>query len=132
MQGKDRTIQLLECCDETLRRDLTRIAGGSLADKTEKEVLSAIKQLAIQHENLMVARVALHNMKQDRDEPIRSFGARVRGQANICDLTVKCTAAGCEANVDYTHITIRDIVLKGLADQDNQQNWTSWATATKT
>ena len=28
--GKDRIIQLLECCDEGLRKDLTRSAGGTL------------------------------------------------------------------------------------------------------
>ena len=32
----------------------------------------------------MVARVALHNMKQGRDEPVRAFGARLRGQASVC------------------------------------------------
>ena len=31
----------------------------------------------------MVARVMLHNMKQDRGEPVRAYGARLRGQANL-------------------------------------------------
>ena len=33
--GKDRVIQLLECCSEPLRKDLTRAAGGTLTNKTE-------------------------------------------------------------------------------------------------
>ena len=49
----------------------------------------------MREENTMVARVTLHNLKLDRDDPICSFGARLRGQASVC----KCT--GCDANVDY-------------------------------
>lgn len=30
--GKDKVIQLLECCDEQLRKDLTRNADGSLTN----------------------------------------------------------------------------------------------------
>ena len=68
MRGPDLIMQLLECCDGQLRRDLTRNAGGTLAYKTEEEVFQVIKRLAVREENAMI--VALHNMKQDRDEPI--------------------------------------------------------------
>ena len=77
--SKDRVVQLLECCDEQLCKDLTRNTGGSLTNKTVVEVMAAIKKLAVREENTMIARVQLHNMKQDRDETIRSFGARLRG-----------------------------------------------------
>ena len=33
--GTDRVILLLGCCDDQLRRDLTRNAGGTLTGKTE-------------------------------------------------------------------------------------------------
>ena len=81
--GKDKVIQLLECCEEPLRKDLIRTAGGSLADKDEATVLTAIKKLAVCEGNTMVARVTLHNMKQDRDETVRSFGAHLCGQAGV-------------------------------------------------
>ena len=80
LEGTDKVIQLLECCDEQLRKDLTRNAGGSLTGMTEDQVLKAMKTLAIREENTMVARVTLHNMRQDRDEPVRAFGARLRGK----------------------------------------------------
>ena len=73
--GRDKVVQLLECCDEQLHKDLTQSAGGSLTGKTEDKVLKAIKKLAVREENTMVARVTLHNMRQDHDEPVRSFGA---------------------------------------------------------
>ena len=48
--GRDRVIQLLECCDEPLRRDLTRSAGGSLTGKPVDDILAAIKTLAVREE----------------------------------------------------------------------------------
>ena len=83
IKGKDKVIQLLECCNDQLRKDLTRSAGGSLTTKTPKDLLAAIKKLAVWCN--MVARVTLQNMRQDRDEPIRNFRAR---QAGVCKFTI--------------------------------------------
>jgi len=116
--GRDQVAQLLECCDNQLRKDLTRNAGGSLSDKPINEVLAAIKQLAIREENVMVARVALHNMSQDRDEPIRGYAARLRGQAGICKFSVQCQR--CNHDVVYTEQILRDIVTRNIADNDIQ------------
>ena len=116
--GDDRVIQLLECCDEQLRKDITRTAGGSLTDKPEEEVMTAIKLLAVRVENVMVARVSLHGMRQDRDEPIRAFAARIRGQADICKFTETCTR--CNTDVNYGNAMIRDVLTRGVADPDTQ------------
>ena len=116
--GTDKVVQLLECCDEQLRKDLTRTAGGTLTGKTEEEVLAAIKKLAVREENTMVARVTLHNMRQDRDEPIRAFGARLRGQAGVCKFTVTC--ANCDSEVNYTEAILRDVLCRGLDDPEIQ------------
>ena len=118
VSGTDRVSQLLECCDETLRKDITRTAGGSLTDKTEQEVLTAMRALAVREENAMVARVALHNMRQDRDEPVRSFCARVKGQASVCRYSVCCP--NCSADVDYTPHVVRDVISRGISDGDIQ------------
>ena len=66
----------------------------------------------------MVARVRLHNMRQDRDETVRSFGARLRGQAGICKFTTKCP--NCDNDVNYTDNILRDVVTRGVADSDIQ------------
>ena len=118
IQGKEIVIQLLECCDENLRKDLTRNAGGSLVNKTAEEVMAAIKKLAVRAEDVMVARVELHNMHQDRDEPVRNFTARLRGQANICKFAA--TRPNCATDVNYTEQVLRDIVTRGLADHEIQ------------
>ncbi|XP_063956770.1 uncharacterized protein LOC135154494 [Lytechinus pictus] len=116
--GKDKVVQLLECCDEPLRKDLTRAAGGSLTNKTEDEVLTAIKKLAVREENTMVARVTLHNMRQDRDETVGSFGACLRGQADICKFIIACPA--CNADVNYTDAIMRDVLTREIADSEIQ------------
>lgn len=117
--GKELILQLLECCDEDLRKDLTRTAGGkTMTDKTKEQVLGAIKILAVRQENIMVARVTLNNMRQDRDETIRSFSARARGQAGVCSFQIKCPH--CEGEVNYTDTVVRDVVTRGLADSEIQ------------
>ena len=120
LNGTDKIIQLLECCDEQLRKDLTRNTGGSLTGMTEDEVFAAMKNLAVREENTMVARVALHNMKQDRDEPVRAYGARLRGQASVCKFTQKCT--GCDASVNYTEAMLKDVLCRGLEDTEIQMD----------
>jgi hypothetical protein len=116
--GKDKVIQLLECCEDTLRKDVTRTAGGSLAEKSEGDVLAAIKKLAVREEQIMVARMTLHNMRQDHDEPIRNFGARLRGQAGVCKFSIPCPH--CARGVNYTDEILRDVLTRGMADSKIQ------------
>ena len=118
ISGADKVIQLLECCDEQLRRDLTRNTSRTLTELPEAEVLAAMKMLAVREENVMVARVRLHGMKQDRGEPVRAYGARLRGQASVCRYTQQCR--NCEATVDYTKAIVRDVLCQGLADSEIQ------------
>ena len=81
-QGKI-VVQLIECCDEKLWTDLTRSAGGSLTSKTEQQILSAMKKLAVREENTMVARVILHNIHQDREETVRSWCSLTRTSRHL-------------------------------------------------
>ena len=60
--GRDAVLQLLECCEDQLRKDLTRSSVGPLSHMTEDVVLKAMRSLAVREENVMVARVALNNM----------------------------------------------------------------------
>ena len=115
VSGQDVVIQLLECCEESLRKDLTRNNGGSLTGKTEEAVLAAIKQLAVREENVMVSRV---NMHQDRDEPVRHFAACLRGQATVCKFITKCP--NCSHEVNYGNHVLRDALTHGINDQEIQ------------
>ena len=68
----------------------------------------------------MVARVSLHNMRQERDEPVRAFGARLRGQASVCKFTQQCL--NCETSVDYTEAMVKDVLCRGLEDSEIQMD----------
>ena len=118
--GPDIVVQLLECCEEELRKDLSRTAGKSLMSSDEKDVLTAMKAFAIRAENTMVARVALSNMRQGHEEPIRSFYARIKGQADTCKYEMKCTKTECEQVNDFTEEIIRNVIARGIADQEIQ------------
>ena len=96
LSGQHTSIQLLECCDTKLRRNVTRNAIGPtpLEEMAEADPLMAIRALAVREENPKVARVALSRMSQDQGEPVRAFAARLRGQVEVCRFTKKC--AGCD------------------------------------
>ena len=101
---------------QTVTQDLTKNTGSSLTNKTVDEVMAAIKKLAVREENTMVAGVQLHNMKQDQDETISSFGAHLRGQASVCKFTIKCPT--CKADINYTENILCDVLTHGLADSE--------------
>ena len=116
LSGTDIVFQLLECCDEPLRKDLTR-TYSTLTTENEETVLAYIKTLAVRLENIMVARVHLQQLRQDRDEPVRAFCARLRGQAGVCKFKKNCSCA-VPKEVDYSDEMIRDAFIRGLEDED--------------
>jgi hypothetical protein len=120
LTGGDILFQLLETCDEPVRRDLTR-AHGNLLGVDEITVLQHMKKFTVRLENTMVARVQLQQLRQDRDETIRSFAARLKGQATICKFIKKCACAE-PTDVDYTTDMVRDCLIHGLYDDDIKQD----------
>ena len=113
--------QLLECCDEELRLDLHRSVGSQITNMTEANVLAEIKNLAVKEENILVSRIALRGMVQGPDEDVKHFSARIKGQANTCKYTVRCTRTGCGTEISYAESEIKDQLCKGLADLEIQQ-----------
>ena len=55
-------------------------------------------------------------MQQDRDEPVWSFCARLRGQPNVCKYTLTCL--GCNKDINYTNQIVMDCVVRGITDDD--------------
>ena len=119
---KDVSIQLLECLDPNLRRDVTWNAVGPtpIEEFTEVNLLAAIRALAVREENPKVARVALSRMVQDRGEPVRSFAARLRGQAEVCMFTLQCP--GCDRINNQGEQRVADQLCIGLSDPEIQQD----------
>ena len=108
--GLDLIYQLLDCCNpDGLRKNLVRVHRDTLASCNECELLANIKKLAVRTENAMVARDILSKMRQDGDEPVRAYSARLKGQARVCQFTARCQCSNCPnhdacVGVDYSDI----------------------------
>ena len=116
----DATLQLLECCEDSLRKDLHR-SHSNIAMATAIDALTAIKALAVKAKNAMVSRMTLLTMTQDREKGVRSFAARLRGQAKVYKFSKKCSHIPFEA-VNYTDDMVRDALFRGLGYSDIQQD----------
>lgn len=49
---------------------------------------------------------------------IRNFHALLRGQAKLCRYKVKCSADGCDTEVDFSEEMIKDHLVRGIADSE--------------
>ena len=68
LTGEDTVTQLLECCNEGLRRDHHRTFSGANEVNDEVTVLAQLKQIAVSKHNVTVSRVKLGTLKQDKGE----------------------------------------------------------------
>jgi hypothetical protein len=128
LAGTDLGIQLLECLEPNLRRDLTRTTKGPtpIEERSEAELLAAIKAMAVVEDNYLVATFAFACTTQDRGESYRSFASRLRGMAETCEFHGKCT--NCGHIVDHSESRVSDQLCIGMADPDVQEDLMDEAT----
>ena len=109
--------QLLACCSEELGDELDNFHGAQLDQKNEADLMAEMRKLAVVAQNNLVNIMRLRSMIQDRDEPVKSFMARLKGVAEVCKLTVRCP---CDpgVQVSYADKEIYHCLVKGLADMD--------------
>ena len=115
----DKITHLIMCCDTELKKQLFSIHDDIL-DKSEKDALQIIKDIAVKSESVIVAQVKLVNSRQSPDEPIRSYYARLKGQAVICDYTVKKLIDGTEHSISYAEPMLKQIIASNMADPEIQ------------
>ena len=122
LTAEDTVTQLLECCNEGLRRDHHRTFSGANEANDENAVLAQLKQIAVSKRNITVNRVKLGTLKQDRGETVRKFAGRVKSLASVSGYTVKCSKTGCNTDVVYQEPVIIDQVIRGLSDSEIQKD----------
>ena len=110
--------QLLACCETDLRRDLHRYLGTGVDTKSEVELMAEIKKIAVVTRSNLVNVVSLMSAAQEHGETCRSYLARIRGLANVCKLSVACTATGCDEQVSYSDTFVKYALIKGLVDNE--------------
>ena len=112
----EKIVQWVECCDEPLRKDLTRSAGCTLPGTTEHDVLEKMKRVI--EENMMVAWVTLRNTHQDHDETVRSFRALLHDPAGVCKFVIKCP--NCESDLTYIEEILHNVLTSDIMDHEIQ------------
>ena len=116
--GADTQGQLMDTCSEQLRYVMFQ-DNNDIEQQSEINILDSIYRLAVKAENVMVSRVVLNNTQQQANEGIRNFTARVKGQVDLCQFTHKST---CTNTVRFTDEMVRDVIIRGLYDQDTQRD----------
>ena len=106
--------QLFQCAGDTLGNSLLK-TDPAIVSKPTTDVMAAMKLLAVIPIATGVIRAELVQMRQQRDEPFRSFAARVRGKAETCAYVTECI---CTRKVNFTDTIVRDVLLAGIADID--------------
>ena len=109
--------QLVECCQQDLRRLLIKEDPAILND-TEDNVLAAMRKMAVIPIAASVRRTKLLTSRQDHGQTFREFYANTRAAAATCAYKVKCHHACCTDNapIDYTQEVVKDILLAGIID----------------
>ena len=85
----------------------------------EKTLLKHLKALAVRDTNRLMNRSILWNMNQDHNEPVTAYISKLKGQAAICDYSLKCK--DCDSVNDYSLDIVTDQIIRGLANIDIQQ-----------
>ena len=62
---------------------------------TVAELMVEIEKAAMEKQSDLLNKVKLMEAKHERDEPIRTFVARLRGLPNICNLSTECLSDTC-------------------------------------
>ena len=92
--------QLITCPNDSLMNALYKALGDRIDDINVTDLMKEIEELAVVRQSNNVNTLAMINAKQERDEPVRQFAARLRGLAAICDLTETCTCTKKVSAVD--------------------------------
>ena len=104
------------CDDDLLRRIYD---GGDLAGlNTEALLIAQIKKLAVRVVHKTLHRQNLWAMTQSPEESIRAFVSRLVGTAELCDLLITCSKAGCNQKTSYRDEVVLQALLRGMHDKD--------------
>ena len=95
------TSYLMNCLEEEVKNDVLA-ADADIHEKTEDEVLAAIKQYAVQRRAISSLKVDVWQMSQGEGESVHKFYARVKELASQCQFTVACTNNTCPDTVSRT------------------------------
>ena len=77
-----------------------------------------MKELAVIVVHKSIYLMNLWKMRQEAEEPIRAFAARVTSTADMCNMIVKCPNQACLKDVAYRDHVVHQIIIHGMRDND--------------
>ena len=110
-------MQLQAACDDSLRQRVFD-TGTYSSLTTEVLFLKKMKELAVIVVHKSIYLMNLWKMRQEAEEPIRAFAARVTSTADMCNMIVKCTNQACLKDVAYRDHVVHQILIHGMRDND--------------
>ena len=110
---------LMHCPDAALEKAVHRALGVRVETINVEDLLREIETLAVIKQSNHVNILGLMKSKQEREEPVRQFAARLRGLAAVCDLTALCT---CGLTVSMVNKWVLMTMINGLHDGESQQS----------
>lgn len=126
LEDDEAVRQLFHCCDTDLGDAILK-GHPSAITGDEEQLMATMKQMAVPPMATSIRRDMLLSTKQDDEENIRSFVARLNGKAATCTYTMECSAGKCTQRNDFTHIIVKDVLVAGLADEDIRRDVLGWA-----
>lgn len=112
LDDNDAVSQLLESCDENLRKNLTRTLGA-LVSTHEQTVLRNIKSLA---EKTLWLLVCNYNICVRTGTNQSEFSQLVYESLQFQNGI--CPSASCQISIDYSDIMVRDALMRGLENDE--------------
>ena len=80
--------------------------------------MTTIKDSVVKKESILVQRMKIANLRQTSGVGVENFIAELCEQSKLCKYSIKCTAPGCDTDVDYSDDMIKDYLVRGIADPE--------------
>ena len=111
--------QLWACCEQSLETAVYNSGVNSCSD--EVTLMKTMKKLSVRAQNTLVNIVKFLDLSQDQEESAAAFTARLKGQASICNFSIKCKVASCAQLTSYSDKMVCHQLVRGLSDPTIQE-----------
>ena len=88
--------------------------------------MKKMKELSVILVHKSIYLMNLWKMRQQSDELIRAFAARVTSTADMCNMVIKCLDTNCQKDVTYRDQVVHQIIIHGMRNNDIRMWVLSW------
>ena len=121
---------LRQCCSSQLNKRLFDVKGAATLDAaSELDLLTWIKEIAVQGVHKEVHRTQFVNCKQKQGERLNSYHGRLKAESKLCDFRVPapttcsvntCTCANHGMHISYQDDMVATQLVAGLYNSEHQ------------